>query len=255
MSAPTGWRIICAGAASAPRWWWGCAWSARRRWSLGCSAILKAGGAYLPLDPAYPRERLAFMLEDAGAPVLVTHSALAGAARRPPRRQRARRCRCRGHRRPARIGPRRHARPAPSRLCHLHLRLHRNPEGRRRHACERCQQAWRLAQDFEVGPDAEAALCIRLAGFDAAVVRDLLPLAGGGAAVVIGRCRPGAPSPVLAAADPRHDVTLASCVPSCLQSVIGALADHACCRHWSSAARPVAERAAAGDLARSSSVA
>ena len=47
---------------------------------MGCSAILKAGGAYLPLDPAYPRERLAFMLEDAGAPVLVTHSALAGAA-------------------------------------------------------------------------------------------------------------------------------------------------------------------------------
>ena len=39
-------------------------------------AILKAGGAYLPLDPDYPRERLAFMLEDAGAPVLVTHSAL-----------------------------------------------------------------------------------------------------------------------------------------------------------------------------------
>ena len=44
---------------------------------IGLLAILKAGGAYLPLDPAYPRERLAFMLEDAGAPVLVTHSALA----------------------------------------------------------------------------------------------------------------------------------------------------------------------------------
>jgi amino acid adenylation domain-containing protein len=35
-------------------------------------AVLKAGGAYLPLDPAYPRERLAFMLADARAPVLVT---------------------------------------------------------------------------------------------------------------------------------------------------------------------------------------
>src|ERR1700704_6165954 len=45
---------------------------------IGLLAILKAGGAYLPLDPAYPRERLAFMLEDAGAPVLVTHSALPG---------------------------------------------------------------------------------------------------------------------------------------------------------------------------------
>src|SRR6202047_4567432 len=38
--------------------------------------IVKAGGAYLPLDPDYPRERLAFMLADAGARVLVTQSAL-----------------------------------------------------------------------------------------------------------------------------------------------------------------------------------
>jgi amino acid adenylation domain-containing protein len=35
-------------------------------------AIFKAGGAYLPLDPAYPRERLEFMLKDAGVTVLVT---------------------------------------------------------------------------------------------------------------------------------------------------------------------------------------
>ena len=43
---------------------------------VGLIGILKAGGAYLPLDPSYPRERLAFMLEDAGAPVLVTQAAL-----------------------------------------------------------------------------------------------------------------------------------------------------------------------------------
>ena len=43
---------------------------------VGLLGILKAGGAYLPLDPDYPPERLAFMLEDAGAPVLVTHAAL-----------------------------------------------------------------------------------------------------------------------------------------------------------------------------------
>ncbi|HEY3110881.1 MAG TPA: amino acid adenylation domain-containing protein, partial [Chloroflexota bacterium] len=39
-------------------------------------AVLKAGGAYLPLDTAYPPERLAFMLADAKVPVMVTQSAL-----------------------------------------------------------------------------------------------------------------------------------------------------------------------------------
>ena len=38
--------------------------------------VLKAGGAYLPLDPAYPKERLAFMLEDAQVPVLLTRERL-----------------------------------------------------------------------------------------------------------------------------------------------------------------------------------
>jgi arthrofactin-type cyclic lipopeptide synthetase C len=37
---------------------------------VGLYAILKAGAAYVPLDPAYPRERLAYMLEDS-APVAV----------------------------------------------------------------------------------------------------------------------------------------------------------------------------------------
>ncbi len=38
--------------------------------------ILKAGAAYLPLDPSYPQERLRFLLEDAGAGVLVTQERL-----------------------------------------------------------------------------------------------------------------------------------------------------------------------------------
>jgi amino acid adenylation domain-containing protein len=40
-------------------------------------AILKAGGAYLPLDPAYPSERLAFMLSDAQPRVLITRQEVA----------------------------------------------------------------------------------------------------------------------------------------------------------------------------------
>ncbi|HEY6923645.1 MAG TPA: amino acid adenylation domain-containing protein, partial [Steroidobacteraceae bacterium] len=38
--------------------------------------ILKAGGAYVPLDPDYPQERMAFMLSDSGAPVLITQSSV-----------------------------------------------------------------------------------------------------------------------------------------------------------------------------------
>jgi amino acid adenylation domain-containing protein len=37
---------------------------------------LKAGGAYLPLDPTYPRERLAFMMEDSDVPILLTQADL-----------------------------------------------------------------------------------------------------------------------------------------------------------------------------------
>ncbi|HYX15544.1 MAG TPA: amino acid adenylation domain-containing protein [Nostoc sp.] len=41
---------------------------------IGLLAILKAGGAYLPLDPAYPKERLTLMLKDAQVSVLLTSS-------------------------------------------------------------------------------------------------------------------------------------------------------------------------------------
>ncbi|MCO8171812.1 amino acid adenylation domain-containing protein, partial [Pseudomonas sp. 21LCFQ02] len=38
---------------------------------IGLLAILKAGGAYLPLDPAYPQERLNYMIEDSGLKLLL----------------------------------------------------------------------------------------------------------------------------------------------------------------------------------------
>ncbi|KAK9839969.1 hypothetical protein WJX74_001268 [Apatococcus lobatus] len=39
-------------------------------------AVLKAGGAYLPMDSAYPEDRLSFMASDAGIKVLITSKSL-----------------------------------------------------------------------------------------------------------------------------------------------------------------------------------
>ena len=44
---------------------------------IGLLGIHKAGGAYVPLDPSSPIERLAFMLEDASAGVLITRQIIA----------------------------------------------------------------------------------------------------------------------------------------------------------------------------------
>ncbi|WP_282205267.1 non-ribosomal peptide synthetase [Kitasatospora fiedleri] len=41
-------------------------------------AVLKAGGGYVPLDPGYPRERIAAMLADTEAPVVLTRADLTG---------------------------------------------------------------------------------------------------------------------------------------------------------------------------------
>ncbi|MGB7946975.1 MAG: amino acid adenylation domain-containing protein, partial [Candidatus Binatia bacterium] len=43
---------------------------------VGLLAILKAGGAYVPLDPDYPTQRLAYMMEDIQAPIVVTQQHL-----------------------------------------------------------------------------------------------------------------------------------------------------------------------------------
>ena len=44
---------------------------------VGVLGVLLAGGAYVPVDPAYPAERVAFLLADSAAPVVVTQRALA----------------------------------------------------------------------------------------------------------------------------------------------------------------------------------
>jgi non-ribosomal peptide synthetase component F len=35
-------------------------------------AVIKTGASFVPLDPAYPKQRIEFMLKDSGARVLIT---------------------------------------------------------------------------------------------------------------------------------------------------------------------------------------
>lgn len=43
---------------------------------VGILGILKAGGAYVPLDPDHPADRLAYVLEDTAAPIVLTQDAV-----------------------------------------------------------------------------------------------------------------------------------------------------------------------------------
>ena len=46
-------------------------------------AIMKAGAAYLPLDPEYPHDRIAFMIEDSATPLIVSSPELAASMKLP----------------------------------------------------------------------------------------------------------------------------------------------------------------------------
>ena len=102
--------------------------------------ILKAGGAYVPLDIEHPKERLAFMLDDAQPPVLLTQRRLAD--RLPELRAVQAVCidelSSRNGAKAQRESGDAPLRPTrgKSGLRYLHIRLNRNSQRRCRHACE-----------------------------------------------------------------------------------------------------------------------
>ena len=127
---------------------------------VGMLAALKAHAVYVPLDPGFPPDRLSYIVSDAGARAVLSHSRLAlrvprlGA--RKPRRageewprlrggrlpcglpRRGTRPGCRATWRPARAGRGRRAGRRPV-LRHLHLRHDRAAEGRGRQPSQHLQ--------------------------------------------------------------------------------------------------------------------
>ncbi|MEI8151204.1 MAG: amino acid adenylation domain-containing protein, partial [Hyphomicrobiales bacterium] len=187
---------------------------------VGVLGILKAGGAYLPLDAGHPRERLGFMFGDAGVSVLVTQSALVerlpvsltaaavvrldadatAIARRP------------AHAPPLALDPHHAAyiiytsgsTGAPKAVVVEHRSL--------------TNKMIALGRDFEVDERFRAALLISSA-FDPSIEQALLPLMGGGAAVVVSDAVRESPMAFWQQVQ-RDGVTFISCVPSFFESVL-----------------------------------
>ena len=181
---------------------------------IGLLAILKAGGAYVPLDAGYPPERLEFMLADAGVSVLVTQSVLVD--RLPGSATSARIVRLDadgpaiaqhpGTAPPLDLDPRHPAyviytsgsTGAPKAVVVEHASL--------------TNKMLALSRDFDVDERFRAALLISSA-FDPSIEQALLPLMGGGAAVVVSDAV--RESPVQFWQQIKRDgVTFISCVPS-----------------------------------------
>src|SRR5262249_17615863 len=179
---------------------------------------VKGGGGYVPVDPSYPAERLAFMLEDAGAALVVTSAALRdrlgqhGVRRLELDTQAA-----------ALAGE-------PTRAPAITLAGHNlayviytsgstgTPKGVAVNHASLANKILSLAQDFNVGSSFRSALIISCA-FDASIEQTMLPLVGGGTAVVISDAVRESPSQFWHRLI-REKVSFVSCVPSYLDAII-----------------------------------
>ena len=191
---------------------------------VGLLGILKAGGAYLPLDPQYPAQRLAFMLGDAGARVLVTQAALLDRLALANASSRAAVVRLDAD--AAAIAAQ------PTRAPLLALDPHHPayviytsgstgmPKGVVVEHASLANKILGLGTSFHVGQEFRSALLISCA-FDASIEQIMLPLAWGGAVIVFRDAIPEAPRHFWEQIS-RDGVTFVSCVPSYLEWVIGA---------------------------------
>jgi len=181
--------------------------------------ILKAGGAYLPLDPDYPAERLAFMLEDAAAPVLVTHST--PLTQLPSRRARIVRIDADW----AAIA--RQPTTAPDVTLHPHNTAYviytsgstGTPKGVTVDHASLANKVLTLGKDFGAEPGFRIAL-LSSSAFDPSIEQATLPLVHGASIVVINDTVRESPARFWDQIR-RQQVSLLNCTPSFLASVLG----------------------------------
>src|SRR5262249_23451899 len=185
---------------------------------VGERRSLKAGGAYLRLDPSYPAQRLAFMLRDAGAPLVITTTALGA---RLPRHG----ARCIVLDVEAEVIAAQPISAPQSALEPHNLAYVIYTSGStgipKTVAVEHASPAnhvLTLAHDLSVGAHFRSVLLVSCA-FDASIEQALLPLIGGGVAVIISDAVRETPSQLWHKLI-RHNVTFVSCVPSYLDSII-----------------------------------
>jgi amino acid adenylation domain-containing protein len=196
---------------------------------IGLLGILKAGGAYLPLDPTYPQERLAFMLADAGAPVLVTQSALLDRLGAPAARIVRLDADAPAIARRSIIAPVIWLDPQNTAYVIYTSGSTGTPKGVVVEHAGLASKMLTLRDNFEVGSDFRSALYIS-SSFDASIEQTLLPFLGGGAAVVISDDVRESPSEFWQQLS-RDRVTFMSCVPSYLESILQQAPETASLQH------------------------
>src|SRR5262249_39923442 len=197
--------------------------------AIGLIGILKAGGPYLPLDPSYPRERLAFAVEDAGAAVLVTRSAF---LERLPAQHR---CIVSIDAEAAAIASQPTVAPPialdPQHAAYIIYTSGSSgaPKGVLVDHASLANKALTLGADFGAGPSYRIAL-VSSSGFDPSIEQVTLPLLHGASIVIIGDAARESP-PQFWDQVIRNKVDLLNCTPSLFESLMRSAPDGASLHH------------------------
>jgi amino acid adenylation domain-containing protein len=189
----------------------------------GVLGILKAGGAYLPLDPAYPAERLAFMLDDAGAPVVLAQPELLASlpstgARVVPLTPEAE---ADADALPHSGTPARSPFPWPESLAYVIYTSGSTgrPKGVLVEHRGLCNLVHHSAAELGMGPG-DATLCLASVAFDVWVYQALVPLATGGAVRMVPREQAMDPPALVSALE---DATALYAVPTLMRQLAAAV--------------------------------